>query len=81
MTTTYAGQIAHTGDEIITEDTVAGLPTSHPARRLIGATVDWGCDYEQTRHRMLGDAVHYPGVMPDGRRVWVNRALGHHFGD
>ncbi len=70
------GQIVWTQAKTITPEVVQDLPRYAPQRRLVGTKVDWDA---MPQKRCSGDDWFYPGIMPNGRRVWVSRSLAFYF--
>lgn len=68
----------HATESTITEEMVANLPPYHPARRLVGTTVNWD---HPIPTRGPGDDRHFLGVTVNGRAVAVSHGLGFYFLD
>lgn len=66
------GQVAWQVSPKIDTSCLRATQPFSPIHQLHGAEVDWNAE---PRLRCPGDALHYPGTLHDGRRVWVSHAL------
>lgn len=76
MPTIISGNFIWSNDSPITENTLSGLPLFHPARKLLGAKIDWEA---APTWRMPGDDPFYPGVLKNGTPAMVSRGLQFYF--